>query len=158
MGKKVRCCAEEGGSYRPCNRGDNSKHKSSGLWLTPGLDTSKPFPFTTHPQNAHTPTWHFIQSSVASDFVIIKIHLSLSLNPGFWFCTRLSVSVQKRKHVSSPPVYRKVLETIDLIVPNRIQAVSENKEKEPICILCLVSKLFLHITHVFHSLESWLSR
>lgn len=55
MGKKVQCCVEEGGSYRPCNRGDNSKHKYSGLWLTPGLDTSKPFPFTTQPQNAHTP-------------------------------------------------------------------------------------------------------
>lgn len=71
---------------------------------------------------------------------------------------RLSISAQERKHVSRPPVYRKVLETIDLVAPNRIQAVSGNKEKEPKCILCLVSKLFLHIIHVFHSLESWLSR
>lgn len=150
--------AEEGGNYRPCNKDDNSKHKNSGLWLTPGLDTSKPFPFTPLPQNAHTPAWHFIQPPVASDFIIINIHLSLSLNPGFWLCTRLLVSAQERKHVSSPPVYRKVLETIHLIVPNRIQAVSENREKEPKCILCLVSKFFLHIIHVFHSLESWLSR
>lgn len=47
-----------------------------------------------------------------------------------------------------------MLETIDPVALKRIQAETGNKEKEPKCIFCLVSKLlFWHVIRVSYSLE-----
>ena len=84
------------GRCRPCNKGANSKCKTSGSWLTNSwAHKSKPFLFTPLPPNTHIPVWHFIQPPVAWDcimiaqdtFITIFKSQPLALHKTFSFCS-----------------------------------------------------------------------